>query len=343
MKKQYALIDILKCVMALLVLIIHRPLFPDRMEFAKYMSENVICSCAVPFFFMVSAFFLFRKLDMTPSDNKKFFAFEKRIFILYALWSVIYIPCAFVKDYTGHYDEITLRSLVGEALLMLKRFIFESSFVHLWYLNSLMLGVLIVFLLLKKLSKEKTLAICAGLFVLARIFMSAKIFENAVSHIPSLFMNTFSQSLICVSLGMFAAKKEFSLKVSKCAAISSAVFLMLIISGAAAYFYRTAFDSVRYAFAVLFSFTLLILSLNADIKYRSVYRKMRDYSILIYLSQLLLMSEGYRFIALKTGISAFENVKILQFFTTLILSAAFSFAVLHLKDKKGFGFLKYLY
>ena len=73
-------IDIAKFIMAIMVVIIHRPLFNDNMVFTNFIIGQVICSIAVPFFFIVSSYFLFSKLNKSTEFSKTIvFEYEKRI------------------------------------------------------------------------------------------------------------------------------------------------------------------------------------------------------------------------------------------------------------------------
>ena len=74
-KRQYPAIDIAKFIM---VVIIHRPLFNDNMVFTNFIIGKVICSIAVPFFFIVSSYFLFSKLNKSTEYSKKIVLNMKR-------------------------------------------------------------------------------------------------------------------------------------------------------------------------------------------------------------------------------------------------------------------------
>ena len=149
MGKSYPAIDYIKLLMAVFVVGIHRPLFQG--DFANYMTGSVLFSIAVPFFFASSSFLLFRKLQQPQVDPwRTMMRYEKRLIALYLIYSAIYLPCIFVKLHTGHYDEVTIRALVGDAIYVLKETVLNYSFVHLWYMNTLIASIFILFCLTRK-------------------------------------------------------------------------------------------------------------------------------------------------------------------------------------------------
>lgn len=60
--KQYNAVDIAKLIMALLVVVIHKPLFSSDQVFANYFLGKIIAAVAVPFFFIASSFFSLESL-----------------------------------------------------------------------------------------------------------------------------------------------------------------------------------------------------------------------------------------------------------------------------------------
>lgn len=95
-KKQYAAVDIAKYVSALLVVCIHTFPFIDINEMLNTYFIQTICRLAVPFFFMISGYFLFRKIRNEEEDKdvlkkvfisliKNLFDLDRNLFALYDL------------------------------------------------------------------------------------------------------------------------------------------------------------------------------------------------------------------------------------------------------------------
>lgn len=343
-QKNYPMVDLSKFCMAFAVIIIHRPLFGQ--DFLNYLTQSVFCSVAVPFFFITSSFFFFRKLQAV-NRKSTLLHFEKRLLILYSLWTTIYLPCIFVKNHTGHYDEITLKMCIGDGIALMKGFIFSSSFVHFWYINTLMLSVAILYFLRKKLSAKWILGICAMLSAGAILMKNTELlaelravqlYRNAV---PKLFQNTLESGLVCCALGCFAAQRQKSLRHAIPYLSASGIWMTLC---GCLYYEKVGgilFLALRIFAAYLTAWLILICCLQSDTADKPVYQTLRRYSTLIYFSHLLLMSEGFRFIAEHTGWHIVESCEMLRFGMTVVFTLAFSTLILKLQKKCKL--LHYLY
>ena len=346
-KKENGAVDIAKLIMAILVIIIHKPLF--KSDFLGYMSGCVVCSIAVPFFFVASSYFFFLKIKNTDITNKKLFDFEKRLFKLYLIWTIIYIPCIFVKYNTDQYEMLNLKFLCGQVLLTVKNFFLSTSFVHFWYVNTLMLSVAVVFLLNKKFNYKTAAAICIMITVVSRIVSALDPETLPICRIygmiPVVIRNSFEKGLFCTAGGLILSR----VNVEKCgivrsAALSIAALTALIING---YFtYKSGSVPVKFPLfflAAVSSVLLMSLCLNINMKPSEKYVIVRKYSTLMYFSHLLLMSEGFRFIASKTGMEEFTESNLLIFITTVLFSVSVSTIIIALSQKEKFKFLKNLY
>ncbi len=354
-KNNYNAVDLVKSIMAIGVVMIHRHIFPQDQVFANYMLSTIGFSIAVPFFFISSSFFFFRNSFLQNKTPKKLLPYLKRLFILYFIWTIIYLPCIFVKNHTGHYNEITINGLIGQSLVLVKDFFFSYSFLHFWYITTLILSVTVVYLLRKKFSVVVTVAICLSLIVLWFFFdffaaEGVSVFQTIHDFLPVVFKNSLGDTestsgygLLSIVLGLVAAKySEFiNKKFSAVFFIICAVAMLLL--GSITFQNPVAFlVFLRNIFTALTSFFLFNLCLKIDLKPSPVYKKLRDCSILIYFSHLLIMKEGYNYIAAVTGISAFVDSNILRFSVTLVFSVLFSSIILRLSQNK-LKFLKYLY
>ncbi len=135
-QKSNATIDIVKLIMAFLVVGIHTEPFGGVFWLDK--GFGIITRMCVPFFFVASSYFFFRK-EGSP------FKYVKRLFILYALWSLIYLP----------FDIPELATMSVPQILV--RYLWNGNDHALWYLCGSIAGFLIVYLLSKFLSPKKVL------------------------------------------------------------------------------------------------------------------------------------------------------------------------------------------
>lgn len=94
-KKNYYGIDLLKFIMAVCVVAIHtQPLYSIQSIVVQRLFDT-ITSLAVPYFFSVSGFLLFSKIDANILCRKSMEVCKKylsRVLSLYVIWNIIYLP-----------------------------------------------------------------------------------------------------------------------------------------------------------------------------------------------------------------------------------------------------------
>lgn len=105
-KKQFFAADIYKFICALLVASIHTQLMMDINEPIGFFIVKILSRLAVPSFFVLSGFFFFRKITFHCGKIKnckenihKLFTYEKRIIILYLIWTVIYLQLRCLDEF----------------------------------------------------------------------------------------------------------------------------------------------------------------------------------------------------------------------------------------------------
>ncbi|MBQ0064694.1 MAG: acyltransferase family protein [Firmicutes bacterium] len=160
MKRQYAAVDIAKWVSALLVVCIHTFPFLEISETLNLLWIATVCRLAVPFFFVSSAFFLFKKFEDGEEDHNKEVLFDycMRILKLYGIWTVIYLP------YTIWDHMATGFSLTGIVSYFRDLFL-NGSYYHLWFLPALVVAAIIVWYLTEHFDLSRSLKIAFGLYV----------------------------------------------------------------------------------------------------------------------------------------------------------------------------------
>lgn len=342
-KKVFPAIDVAKLMMAILVVIIHKPLFQD--EYPNFLIGKVIGDAAVPFFFAVSSFLLFRKLDRTTERPVAAWArYEKRLILLYVLYTIIYLPCIFVKYHTAHYAEITLGTLVGEALLLVKDFFYTRSFLHLWYMNTLIVSIAILFGLTRVVkNKWAVLGIGAAVYVAITLAYASPLLAGVVHPKPTIIFNTMKKGLICTCLGYFAAQTEDNVPVWE-KTLCPFLWIGLLVSGILSYESTSLiWQNVRLIGAFLCAYSTLRVCIGSSLQPAPVYGIMRRYSTLIYFLHLLFMGEGWLFLCRHVGIRDPAVHPFLHFCVTLFLVVMESTIIILLQKKKRFDFLKYLY
>lgn len=271
------------------------------------------------------------------------------MFILYSLWTVIYLPCMFVKSFTGHYDEITLKLFIGQCVGWIKDFFLSQSFIHFWYMNTLMLSAVFVFLLLKKLSPKTVLVISFAVYVASNALYSLNIYDASIriadiyTSLPIVLKNTLSIGLLCTSLGAYLAmdKPKHSFKAS--AFFSVLLIFISIVQNLILEPHSDIALPLTRLTCIIAAYFIFSMCAASNLANRPIFSKLRSYSSLMYFSHLLLMAEGLSYLAKITAIDMFATSYPFAFFLSVFLSLGFAILITELQKKKYFHWLRYLY
>lgn len=126
-------INIFKLICAFLVVAIHTHPFSDINSTLGFISTDVLTRIAVPFFFIVSGYYYYEKIN---SDLNAFWPYIKKILETYCIWSCIYF---ILNAITMLKDRIfNIKSYIADCVT---RFFFLGPYYHLWYIPSLLIGI----------------------------------------------------------------------------------------------------------------------------------------------------------------------------------------------------------
>ncbi|WP_234032736.1 serine racemase VanT catalytic subunit [Paenibacillus faecalis] len=139
---RFGAIDQFKIIAGILVIAIHTGPLTTYSAYGDFLFTSIFARIAVPFFFMASGFFLFRKLNGTSAQNLAIVhRYASKIGLLYLISIILYLP---LNVYAGYFTEFSWYALI-------KDLIFDGTLYHLWYFPALITGVYITFFLLNKL------------------------------------------------------------------------------------------------------------------------------------------------------------------------------------------------
>lgn len=151
---RYTLVDILKVFCACLVVFIHVCEIQDGHEVAK-----LILACfskqAVPFFFIVSGFFVGRKFNANRANKQSVYRYAGNLFLLYLVWCILWLP-----DMITAYRKMYYNQSYVYLFFVLVRRIFCAGYSAYWYLLVLAETTIIASIFLGH-QKEKILYIFA--------------------------------------------------------------------------------------------------------------------------------------------------------------------------------------
>lgn len=321
-------LDILKFIMALLIVAIHSEAVNDFP--IVYEVTNPVIMSAVPMFFVISAFLLFRKIRQSQLSGQQereiLLHFTWRLFLLYSFWMVVQFPLVI---HTRHYLSMSFIEFIYNFLLDIA---FRSTFHGAWFFSALVVGTWLIYFASKML-KDKTIWILP-LFVALYIYhadylpMQYQTFwflyqENVINP-----QNSFLVSLFWISAGFILANPDIIEKIENL----RNNYVMGGLFGIAWLLSIMLLD-----LRVIMVLPLFVLFYNWNLESKPVYKMMRQSSILIFTLHFIFIGV-FRMVC--------PNVELLQhgFFLYVILvllCLLSSLVILKLKDYKIFSWLKY--
>nr|WP_102711229.1 acyltransferase family protein [Paenibacillus castaneae] len=230
-KAQFAGIDRMKFIAALLVIANHTGPLLQYNEYADFLLSGVISRIAVPFFFMASGFFFFRKLTGDKAaDRRALLRYSKNVGWLYGISILIYLP---LNVYTGYFTEdFSLSSFI-------KDIVFNGTLYHLWYLPALLIGLFIVYFLYEKSSLTFMLLCAALLYIIGLLGDSYYGIADQISGLTTVYdklflcfdytRNGLFFAPLFLALGASAVKKTESQLVRKSTTYASLFSLFLVM------------------------------------------------------------------------------------------------------------------
>lgn len=340
-KRQFGAVDVLRMLMAVCVLFIHRG-YVLKNETAHFFIRYGICELAVPFFVITTSFFVYRKTLSCPSENRKdvFFKYIKHLSLLLLLWTVIYIPPFFYKECFASGNGITdaLRAYAKDF------FINGQTYLHLWYIQALIISSIIIYYLGKKLSTGKLLIIFYVLYFAYQFLENCEIkqISEIYSQIPPALFNYTCRISVFIVFGKLLAENNKYQNYLKTGAFGLIISLIL---GAVFLFLRfrhqTLGASLQYLIlplTVFFMFSVCI-SINFSFSKQAELRKTTE---LFYFVHLIIPIELYDLIFTRIFNSAVYNIWVVMTFYT-VFSLAAALLIIKASKLKKLSFLKYLY
>lgn len=162
--EDFAIFDVLKLIISFFVVCIHTGIGATTTEMNLYFLQGLF-RVAVPIFFFLAGYFLFRKIPkekvMSKESSEAIKRYFYRILLIYVIWSLFYLVIAQIPEWIK--NGFSLRDLFVYIEYATIR---GDSYLHLWYLSSLFTGVALVFLSRKWFSLRDSLIISIVFFVI---------------------------------------------------------------------------------------------------------------------------------------------------------------------------------
>jgi len=275
-------IDRFRQIAALLIVGIHTYPLSSISENLNFIICNVISRIAVPFFLMVTGYFLLPQyFSKEICNTKPLINFIKKTGLFYIIATVLYLP---VSIYAGYYSQGTA------AAAIFKNIIFDGTFYHLWYLPASIIGVLLIYFLGRRFSIRTVLGISAFLYLFGLLGdsyygLAVKIpvlnsVYSACFHVFSYTRNGFFYAPVFLALGAMTAKMKRRLDVRVCLIGFAASMLIMLAEGSALHFGGIQRHDSMYAALLPCMFFLFQLLLSRVGKTRPI---LRDVTMWVYL------------------------------------------------------------
>lgn len=190
MNKNCGAPDIFRCAAAVLVIMIHALPFEQINMGLNFFTVHVLGRIAVPFFFMVTGQF---------TDFSSPWKHLKKTCVMYLAATALYIPLA-----------------VGGGALsdpwdIPKALFIDGIYYHLWYFPASIFGVILLYLLQKRLSSDKIFIVCTAVYALGLLGNSwFGLVENVpvLSDIYNEINSRIFMAPLFMAMGMAAGRRE---------------------------------------------------------------------------------------------------------------------------------------
>lgn len=325
--------DLLKFFMATMIVAIHTNAWESPLFHTLFWP---FIRSAVPVFFVLSAFFYFKKQRVLGFSLSQLFHFIKRICMLYFFWFIINLP--FIL-YQSHYDLVS-NTLYGNILIVLKYLFFFQFFGYpgSWFFSGLIIGVTIITLLKRyKVPDFFVGLICLYCYVFTwwPEYMSdiSSVFHQWwVDNISPKVSMSFWVALLWCFMGCLISSHSIVNLVDRHrnSFFYYSGLLLLIIYLA----YIVMDGTIRdYAWMNLILVPVIVLFFySLDLPDWNGYKLLRVMSIEIYM---------LHFIVLRFVRRLFPDDVVLKYFVVLLLCILISWILIRLEQIKGFKWMSY--
>lgn len=313
--------------MSLMIVAIHTHAFEDIGVINDITSP--LLSSAVPIFFILSSFFLFRKLETTSYTWNQYKPFIKRILVLYIFWFIVTLPITIHTKYSS-YD------VIGGISMIIKDFLFSQTFQGSWFLTALVFGTFVIFCL------KKYIGISNLGLLLTSILLYIYIHEYSLlpqwmqtpywfvhNHISQAVELTPITGYIWVSLGCILAKGNLLDLITRHLGVTGGAISFIIT-----YVLRVLLPhDFQYLLVPFLVLSIITLAYIVKFEPRNYYLTLRKLSILLYLIHFPVLY--------VTIILPYETLNIVYYLVVLSLSLITAGGILKLENYEVFKFLKY--
>ncbi len=317
-------IDVYRFIATLMVVAIHIYPLTSLNKDLDFIITRVIFRIAVPFFLMITGYFL---LEKALSNRKVIKEYTFKILKLYFISIIIFLP---LNIYNGYFNNIDIS-------VILKDIIVNGTFYHLWYFPSLLLGLWILYFLIKKFD-NKTISLIVIILYIIGLFgdsyfgfvKNLSFFNNFYSLIFNIFdytRNGLFYTPIFLYIGYLFRVNNYKLSNKKNILFVLLFLILLIIEGALLYYYKIPRHTSMYIFLIPLSIFIFSYAINSS----SLSNKnLRNISSWIYILHPLFIAI-YHFISERVNCFFFDN-SLVSYVSIVVLTIVFILIIKKVKE-----------
>lgn len=316
MKQKKMNLDMARLVASFMIVAIHIYPFSSFNEHLDYMITRVLFRMAVPFFLMITGYYILTKSIKDIYILKKY---TKKILQLYFISIVIFLPINFYNHYFTNNNIFTI----------LKDIFINGTFYHLWYFPSLIMGIWFSYFLIKKANEKIVPLIFIFLFIIGLfgdnyygLISNIYIFKVFYTSIFSLFdytRNGLFYTPVFIYFGYKLRNKECNLSFKKNIIYILIFVIFMLIEGAILYIFKIPRHSSMYIFLLPLSYYLFNLFV---VHYNGENKKVRTYATWVYILHPLFMII-IRLMAKLVHLDILYNNSLINYLLVVLLTLIF--------------------
>ena len=295
-KSYYSSLDIMKFVMALLIMLSH-----TQSEWALDGSSLLhyflaISNFGVPFFFACSGFLFFSKIKKLEDKEQEMYyrRWSLRVGKMYLAWSLIYFSFILFRWVTEGTTVFAVMAYIHKSIVV-------STYPTIWFLPALWLGVSIAYFLYKRTSIANIAILAAFLYLICSLgdSYSNVICQNAFVHkIWSWYMEWFLSFRTAlfngfpfVVVGLLLCHKSNNDSVTRPDSLLFALFAFLYVVESVIIKTQHLSDYTHSGYMLLpATYFIMKCLIKMQIAPRPIFLELRNLSMIIFLSQRIFLT-----------------------------------------------------
>lgn len=325
-RKEFGGIDYFRVVAAILVVAVHISPLLNISSQLDFLLTRILARIAVPFFFMISGYFVVSKKSYQISSRAC-----KKLLFYYTIAILIYIP---INIYAGQLEGVTIFSIA-------RMIIFDGTFYHLWYFPASIIGIMLTTWLLKNHSIVTVFIITVGLYIMGLLGDSYFGFAQATPVIKEIMnflfiffdytRNGIFMAPIFLILGVAVRECKFKLNKS----ISLIGFIIMLICMVIEAIYIHELNWVKHDSMYIFLIPCMFFLYNYLIQLRCRDRiDLRNVILWIYIIHPIVIIAIRGFSKLTNLTSMFVDNHLILFVTTFLCSLLVAVLITFISKKK---------